>query len=142
MKQTPRKKNGVEDEIQPVASQGGPTPAMDSNTPSTVDSPRATHMETADIGEELVQNLRPSLSPIIRVINSTSISSPSDNCPHDFKSQIAKIDLALKKFDSHSISTITLPSATFSQFQPDGNTPKISAVSLGVEIENNPPPPT
>ena len=100
MKQTPRKKNGVEDEIQPVASQGGPTPAMDSNTPSIVDSPRATHMETTDIGEELVQNLRPSLSPIIWVINSTSIPSPSDNCPHDFKSHIAEIDSALKKFDS------------------------------------------
>ena len=96
MKQTPRKKNGVEDEIQPVASQGGPTPAMDSNTPSTVDSPRATHMETTDIGEEL----RPSLPPIIWVINSTSIPSPSDNCPHDFESQIAEIDSALKKFDS------------------------------------------
>ena len=141
MKQTPRKKNGVEEEIQPVASQGGPTPAMDSNAPSTVDNPRATHMETTDIGEELVQNLRPSLSPIIRVINSTSISSPSDNCPHNFEFQIAEIDSALKKFDSHSISSIAFPSVTFTQSQPDGNTPKISADSLGVEIENNPSPP-
>ena len=137
-KQTPRKKSGVEDEITPVASQGGPTPEVVGNASATVDNHSDTHMETTDIGEALAQNLSPSLSPVIRVINSTSISSPIDNSPHDFESQIAKIDSALKKFDSHSTSTTTLPSATLSQSQSEGNIPKINAVSLEVEIGNNP----
>ena len=104
-----------------MASQGKTTSAGVSNTPSNVDSPRASHMETTDIVEDLVQNLSPSLSPIIWVINSTSNSSPPDNCPQDFENQIKEIDSALKKFDSHLISKTIMPTFTLTHSQPGDN---------------------
>ena len=124
-----------------MASQGRPTPAGVSNTPSNVDSPRASHMETADIVEDLMQNLSPSLSPIIWVINSTSNSSPSDNCPQDFENQIKEIDSALKKFDSHLISKTVMPTFTLTHSPPSDNNSDINADILRVKAQSITPPP-
>lgn len=140
--QTSGRKNRVAEELHPVASQGRPTLAEDSNAHSNVDSHRASHMETTNFVEDFMQNLSPSLSPIIRVINSIQNSTPSDNCPQDFENQIEEIDSALNKFDSYSISTTDMPSVTPTHSQPGEINSKISTDFLGVEAQSNPPPPS
>nr|POE97173.1 hypothetical protein CFP56_20025 [Quercus suber] len=124
--QTPEKKKGVEEEIQPAALQGGPAP-------SNVDNSSATQMETADIVEDLTQNLCPSLSPMIQVINSAPNPSPSANRPQDIENQIAEIDTALKMFDSHAIST------TDKSTVKGENNSEIDVDILGSEKQSNPP---
>ena len=133
--------NGVAMEIPLVASQGRPSPAGVSNGHSNVDSPYAPHMETTDIVEDSVRNSSPSLSPIIRVINSTPNSAPSNNRPHDFENQIEEIDSTLNMFDSHSISTTVKPTVIPTHSQPGANNSEINADILGMNALSNPPPP-
>ena len=117
---TAGQKNGVAMETPLVASQGEPSPAGVSNCHSNVDSPRASHMETADIVEDSVRNSSSSLSPIIQIFNSPN-PAPAHNRQYDFEKQIEEIDSALNMFDSHSISTTVKPNITPSHSQPSAN---------------------
>ena len=98
-----------------------------------MDLPQASHMDTTEFMENLVQISRPILSPIKRVINSIPNSSPSHIHPQDFKNQIEEIDLALKKFDSPTPSTINMPTVSLTHSNPGGNKSGIIIDILGDE---------
>ena len=91
---------------------GGPAPVQSSNIQVNVDLHQVSHMDIADFTEDLMQISRPNLSPITRVINSIPNSSPSHIHSQDFENQIEEIDLALKKFDSHTSPLINKPTVT------------------------------
>ncbi|KAK7826170.1 hypothetical protein CFP56_032412, partial [Quercus suber] len=78
-------------------------------------------METTDFSEELMQISCPDLTPINRVIKSIPNSSPFHNRLQVFENQIEEIDLALKKFDSHTPSTINKPAVTPTHADPLGD---------------------
>nr|POF21495.1 hypothetical protein CFP56_51627 [Quercus suber] len=101
--------------------QGEPTPAQVSNVQVNVDLHQVSHMETTDFSEELMQISCPDLTPINRVIKSIPNSSPFHNRLQVFENQIEEIDLALKKFDSHTPSTINKPAVTPTHADPLGD---------------------
>nr|POF01498.1 hypothetical protein CFP56_45300 [Quercus suber] len=122
--QTSENKNRAEEESLLVTSQGEPAPEQFSNAQSNVDLPQASHMDTADFMEDLVQISRPTISPIKRGAqwrvgcgDATSVwndaSQPSNVHPR-IESQVVTgfedmkvstlIDLATKKWDSNMLN--------------------------------------
>nr|POE69163.1 hypothetical protein CFP56_74508 [Quercus suber] len=102
--QTSENKNRAEEESLLVTSQGGPAPEQFSNAQSNVDLPQASHMDTADFMEDLVQISRPTISPIKRPSNvHPRIESQVVTGFEDMKVSTL-IDLATKKWDSNMLN--------------------------------------
>ena len=97
---------------------------------------RSVQMDTADFTENLVQISRPNLSPITRVMNSIPNSPPSHIRSQDFENQIEEIDLALKKFDSHTPPIIIKPTVTLTHANHSGDKSG-DIIDIQGDVENN-----
>ena len=110
-----------------------------SNGHANVDLHQVSHMDIADFTEDLVQISRSKLPPITPVINSIQDSTPSHIRSQDLENQIKDIDLALKKFDSHTPPIITKPTVTLSHDDHAGDkTGDIIEIQGDAEKGNSP----
>ena len=110
-----------------------------SNGHVNVDLHQVSHMDIADFTEDLVQISRSKLPPITPVINSIQDSTPSHIRSQDLENQIKDIDLALKKFDSHTPPIITKPTVTLSHDDHAGDkTGDIIEIQGDAEKGNSP----
>ena len=118
---------------------GGPAPVQTSNGHVNVDLHQVSHIDITDFTEDLVQISRSNLPPITRVINSIQNSSPSHIHSQDLENQIKDIDLALKKFDSHTPPIIIKPTVTLTHENHAGDkTRDIIEIQGDVEKGNSP----